>query len=698
MSSSPFVRYVAALIAGILSYESSILDVKISYSLGLLGIGVYVISFFYSSSKKTPLFSLGKGVGALLFLVSLGWLTAYLHSDNQQTKHLTNLSDTLQAYEGTIAAQPEEKARTYRVELELLRGRTKHGWQPITGRVIVYLDKNKLALPTYGERWLVNGAPRPIDTPLNPGEFNYQRYLRHRNIYHQQYLRQHQRTIIGFTPSNRLTALAIQINQWADRAFTHHIKDRPAYAIVNAMLLGVRDDLDPELYRAYAAAGAIHILSVSGLHVGILFMVLTWVLGFLKKSPKGKWTLAVIQLSILWFYALITGFSPAVLRSAGMFTLLILAQAGNRPQQLGNTLSASAFFILLFSPFSLFSAGFQLSYLAVAGIGFLHPFLYQSFTFRYHWLNKLWELSAVALVAQLVTFPLGIYYFHQFPTYFLLANPMVIGLSNVLLPLAMLTLACSWIPGLNTLLGFLLEKTAWLLNSTVALTSRLPGAIQEGFWLSAIELLLLYGIIGCGALLVLQRTRMYLWGLACQSLLFGALLSFDYYQQAHQHRLAVHFLPHRTAISLTQGHQSTLLTDLDIAKDPRSFDFYLKNTFSSWGIKKLTIVRTDSLPYQRAVYHTKDYTLLIWQGKSLLLVNRLTGRNYWQLPAIVDYLIIRKNALQQWSQLDGRVVARHILFDDSNRTQLTDRLLTDARQRGVVCYAVRQQGAYVHEL
>jgi competence protein ComEC len=171
------------------------------------------------------------------------------------------------------------------------------------------------------------------------------------------------------------------------------------------------------------------------------------------------------------------------------------------------------------------------------------------------------------------------------------------------------------------------------------------------------------------------------------------------YEQRHQQRLAVHFLPHRTAVSLTDGYASTLLTDLDTA-DIRSYDFYLKATFGQWGVNKLLIAsaKADSLAFVPAYHRTKEYALWVWKGKTVLLVNKLTGYSRWRLPAVVDYLIIRRNALQEWNQLNGRIVARHIIFDDSNKTPLTDKLLAEARQRGITCYSVRQMGAYVADL
>ena len=714
MRGQPFIRYVAALIAGILLYNLLPDSYALPLSAFVVGLCFFSWGFVRNAKQVIKPIQYLSGAGGLILLLALGWAITYQRTARNQLDNLIYLTDTLQAYEGVIAAQPEERAKTYRVELAIRRGRWQPkqlasqvdsvnkpdgSWHPLSGRVIVYIDKAAQPMPQYGEVWLVAGSPRPIDPPLNSNEFNYKRYLSYRNIYHQQYLRPFQRQVIGIDPPNRLTQLATIVNRWADGTITRLVGSRAEYAIVNAMILGVRDDLDPELYRAYSAAGAVHILSVSGLHVGILFQVLTLLLGFLAKRRRGKWLMAGLQLSILWFYALVTGFSPPVLRSAGMFSMVILSNAFGRQQHLPNTLAASAFFILCFDPYALFSAGFQLSYLAVVGINAWHPSLYQSVMLPNRWANRLWELTAVALVAQLITFPLGVFYFHQFPTYFLLANPIVIGMSEILLPLAMATLALSWIPYVGEGLGWLLQKTAWLLNYAVTQTGQLPGAAWEGLWLSPTAMLLTYAIILGGVTVLLSRSRTYFWLTASATVLLAGLLIWEEYQQTHQRRVTVHFLPHRTAVSLTDGHQSTLLTDLD-TNDTRSYDFYLKNTFGGWGVSNLSTVRigSNSLPQRPTCHRTRDYELWVWRGKSLLLVNKLSGKNHWRLPAVVDYLIIRRNALRDWNQLSGRVVARHIIFDDSNKTPLTDKLLAEAKQRGIVCYSVRQMGAYMAEL
>ncbi|AUD02830.1 ComEC/Rec2 family competence protein [Spirosoma pollinicola] len=707
MKGNPFVRYAAALIAGICLYVWQPDRAELPLVVLVGGVALFTWGIYKRLGEQIKPIQVSSGIGGLFILVALGWAITYQHTALNQPASIVHLSDTLRAYEGVVVTQPEERAKTFRVEVAILRGKWGNqvkDWQSLSGRVIVYLDKAGQSMPRYGEVWLVSGSPRTIDPPLNPGEFNYKRYLSYRSIYHQQYLRPFNRTVLGVDPPSRITNLATQVNRWADSVFTHQVGSRAEYGIVNAMILGVRDDLDTELYRAYSTAGAVHILSVSGLHVGILFAVLTYLLSFLIKRPKGKILMAVIQLAILWFYALVTGFSPPVLRSAAMFSILIIANASGRQQQLTNTLGASAFFILCFDPYALFSAGFQLSYLAVAGIGAWQSSLYQSLTFRYRWTNKLWELTAVAIVAQLITFPLGVFYFHQFPTYFFLANPIVIVMSELLLPLAMATLAFSWVPFLNDSLGWLLHKAAWMLNYAVTQTGQLPGAAWDGLWVSQSAMGLIYAIIFCGITLLLTRQRVYIWATCVAALLLAGEIIWSDYQQAHQQRLAVHFLPHRTAVSLTNGHRSLLFTDLDSA-DTRSYDFYLKNTFGLWGVSDLATINattnsgtSNSMKQLPVFYQTRDYALGVWQGKTLLVVNKLTGPNHWRLPAVVDYLIIRRNALREWGQLNGRVVARHIIFDDSNKTPLTDKLLAEAKGLGITCYSVRQMGAYVADL
>ena len=700
MRGYPFFRHTIALMVGIFLVENFPDLIWWAVGVGLLSATVYGY-FIWKNERRTirPL-SLPQGLLLLLIFAALGSLLQYASDPRHRADYIGHAPQQPDAYEAVVTNLPESRAKTYKVELQLRRGRVGSHYQPMSGRVMAYLAKGDSTTPTplprYGDVWLVLRPPLPADPPLNPAEFDYRRYLAHRGITHQQYILPWQRHLLGNDPPNPLTALAYRVNHLADSLFTTRIGTRAEYGIVNAMLLGVRDDLDQGQYDAYAAAGAVHILSVSGLHVGILFLIMSWLIRRIAPKQANSWWVALLKISVLWFFALMTGFSAPILRSALMFSFLLGAGLINRSVSLLNTLAASAFIILCYDPNAAFSAGFQLSYLAVFGIGAWVPDVMQRFRNKNTLVTKLWELTVVALMAQLFTFPLAIYYFHTFPPYFLLANPVVMGLSTVLVPLALATFMLGWVPYLGGGLGWLLRGVAWALNQSAEWIAGLPGAVWDGLWLSEVGLGLMYLILGGIGMVALTRQRFFVHATAVLALLLTVLTIVEIMQQDNQRRLTVHFMPRKTAVSLTLGHQTTVLTDVDWQTDPRQYNFNLKNTFGQWGIRQVNVgsLLADTVARMPTYWHSPDMALTVWQGRSVLLINRLSDNGRWQLPALIDYVVVRRNALRSWEQLDNHLVARQYIFDDSNTLIRTDSLLAQAKRRGIVCHSVRQMGQF----
>ncbi|GAB3338285.1 ComEC/Rec2 family competence protein [Larkinella ripae] len=687
----PFVRYTLALIAGIVAYLFLPGNPIIGGALLLVNTSILVATLIGNRSLLAVL----KGLSGLGALGCLGWILTGWHTAANDPENISHLKRPIRAYEAVVDGQAENRAKTFRLELSVRKVLTDRSWRPASGRLIVYLDKTVSEKPRYGDVWLVRGEPRPIDPPLNPGEFNYKRFLAHRGIYHQQYLRPTDRVVMGRQPPHWLKAQAYTLNAWADSVFTSHLGNGQEFAIVKAMILGVRDGIDTDLQQAYSAAGAVHILSVSGLHVGVLFTALSFVLAFLKRSKAGQYAFAAIMLALLWFYALMTGFSAPVLRSAFMFSLLLIGQTIGRANNPLNTLATSAFLILLFDPYAVTTAGFQLSYLAVGGLILWHRGLYQSFTLRHRWADWLWKLTAVSLVAQLVTFPLGIFYFHQFPTYFWLANPVVIPLSSLVLILAVGLLVVGWVPYVGLLVGKTLFWAMWLLNQSIVLTETLPQSILKPLMTTPWELGLLYAVILSGVALLTRREKRFGWLLAACSVVLAGSVGWTTVRQKNQRLLLVHFVPHQSALSLVWGRSAVLLTREALTDQSREVRFYVRNTWDSLGVSRVRYAQPDRINKPVPVFQNRSLELIHWQCKRILIINRLRRSDPWRLPVPVDYLIISRNAVQEWAQLKNRVAARHIIFDDSNKTPLTDRLLAEARERGISCHSVRQQGAFV---
>jgi competence protein ComEC len=273
--------------------------------------------------------------------------------------------------------------------------------------------------------------------------------------------------------------------------------------VAEAMLLGVKTKIDFETLSTYSALGAIHILSVSGLHVGLLYLGLSLVFGFLLKlRPAGPWAFFGLMLALLWCYAGISGFSLPVLRSAWMFSVILFAKTFLRRQESLNTLAFSAFVLLFIHPASLFDPGFQLSYLAVWGLIAFQQRWVKLICFRgwMRWpLTKIWELTCVALAAQVFTWPLIVYYFHQLPhpLSFLLLNPFLILFSSIALFLGFLTLSVgAFLPEWAFLpLAFLLSGSFQVLHGIMFAWVERVTSVIPFLHLARLELILYFASI-----------------------------------------------------------------------------------------------------------------------------------------------------------------------------------------------------------
>jgi competence protein ComEC len=243
-----------------------------------------------------------------------------------------------------------------------------------------------------------------------------------------------------------------------------------------------------------------HILAVSGLHVGILYWLFSILLYRHKKIRQKGWLNSVLILLGLWIYAGITGFSPSVLRATLMFSFIVMATLLGKSSNIYNTLAVSAFVLLLGSPLLVFSVSFQLSYLAVLGIVYMQPKIYRWLTFNNFILRQLWMWTSVYLAAQLATTPISLYYFHQFPTYFIIANWIVVPAAFLIFTLGLGLLLTGWSSSLSACIGWILEQLTWLVNQFVAWMNNLTYSVITSIYISIQDLLLWYGVILFGLL------------------------------------------------------------------------------------------------------------------------------------------------------------------------------------------------------
>ena len=323
--------------------------------------------------------------------------------------------------------KPDRYNKKYIASVQAINGKS------VLGRCLLYIPMDSLsAAPVIDDVLLVYVHLSKIRTPLNPHQFNYSKYMKTLGVYHEIRLKEEyivKKTLGGLT----LKGLAEKSREYLIKKLEKTSIEKDQRAILQALVLGQKRDISRELYSNYAAAGAVHILAVSGLHVGILFLLFSKVLSFLNYLKYGRIIRSALLIICLWGFAFITGLSPSVTRAVTMFSLFAFATAIDRQTSTVNTLFLSYFLLLLINPLLILHIGFQLSYLAVLSIIVIQPKLTKYYRPKFFVDKLLWDVSTVSFAAQIGLAPLSLYYFHQFPGLFFLTNIMVIPVLSMLL-------------------------------------------------------------------------------------------------------------------------------------------------------------------------------------------------------------------------------------------------------------------------
>ena len=439
---------------------------------------------------------------ALVPLVAIIWLSGYMG------KPLNLLKDTDVDYldRDTILAMrllsnAQERTKTFRYEAEVEGG----------GKVLLYLQKDSMPMPVMGDVLLVETQ---VCRGGKSGKFDYGLYLRRQGIVGTCWALRRNWQLIGHEDDMGLKGLAKRSQYFLYQQYRKMGIEGQELGIISALTLGYREDLDKDVQRAFSASGAMHVLAVSGLHTGIVWGIVMWILtlgGLYKPLWEDKfrrWLLNISTIVLIWAYAFLTGLSPSVMRSALMLTFWALSSLLEQQTSRWNPLLAAAVVILIVNPLALWSVSFQLSFAAVAGIMLFGSSMQQAVVSK----GRVWQsvsgLLIVSLAAQLGTMPLTLHYFGQTSNYFALTNLIVVPMAGILLSLGSSTLAMSWC-AVGEWLGLATKWCTWLLNQAVQWIESLPYSTTH-IHLSEWGVIGLYGAIICG-LLMMRGGKVHWW-------------------------------------------------------------------------------------------------------------------------------------------------------------------------------------------
>jgi len=569
--SLPFLKLLIPLLFGILLGNYA-LKAPWYYYLFFYAYSLLLFYVFHRLRSSGSAFIYIKAIALFLHILCLGIFITKYHSSRFE-----NTEDLIQGRVYLLTENWTKKKNYYTAKAEILTDRKK-------SMVLLRLKSESCPDGKSGDILLSNTLAYPIKEPQNPLQFNYKSYLKSQDIAYTLYLKEGHYLSIP-RASTRIADLFSHSKEKLINSLNSMPLDKRSNAFIKALLLGDKSSLDPSTKKAFSIAGATHVLAVSGLHVGIIVSLFSVLLNFLLiKVDKRKtaWLKSILLLVVIWIYAGITDFSPSILRASVMFSFLSIGLSLTRHSNIYNTISIAAFFMLIINPDNLYAVGFQLSFLAVLGIVYFYPRLSRLFYFKNRLIQKTWNLCAVSIGAQITTFPLALYYFHQFPSYFLLSNLVVIPAAFIVLLLSILLLSFSWIPYVIELLSFALNKIISVLHLCIHFIEKLPFSSVQHVYVSLAQLFLLLGtLLFLTFFLNTKNVRHLYSSLFVCTLFFAAKI---------QHQLMTHQKQQVLVYSIAQETAIHIIDHLDHVL---IFDYSAKD-----GIKKLSYASANFLQYK----------------------------------------------------------------------------------------------------
>ena len=370
-----------------------------------------------------------------------------------------------------------------------------------------------------------------------------------------------------------------------------------------------------------------------------------------------------------------------------------------------NTLVVSVFVLLVYNPFMITEVGFQLSYLAVFGIVYLHPKLFPQLIMPNRLLYQIWTITSVSLCAQLMTFPLGLLYFHQFPNLFVVSNLIIIPLTTAIIYGCIALMSFASLQYVGVILAKICELAIWFVNQTVLLVDRIPYAVTNGISITVIETWLIYVMIFFGLFYLMQKRAIMLQGFLVISILLVILQIKENLQINKQQRMVVYNINNHSAIDLVNGRENIFISDTILSQDKNALRFHIRQHWWKNGLYATVIPATttkatsqnsdDNYFYDPPFLFFADQK---WVHVDSSYAKKLLNVNVPSQPLKADVLLLSENAHVTLKRLRQFISASQIIIDSSNKKWKSDRWMKEADSLKLNCYSIPDKGAFIQEL
>jgi competence protein ComEC len=697
---APFLRLIFPLIIGIvLRINFSIPE---GYVFSLLTI-TFVAAFCFTIFEKLAInyrYRWIPGLSIHLIIFCLGVIFTDVKFQSFENKW--NETNSPVNLIGIVSEPPGVKPNSIQCFVAVDQIAQGKQFSPSNTKILVYIqkDSNSLKLKA-GDAIVMRLQLNKIKSTGNPFEFDYGKYLSYQGVHLSGYVNGHSWKLLTNNKLPFYQMIAYNVQAKLLSIFTKIGLSGDELGVTSALIIGDKTYLDDDIKQAYVASGTMHILAVSGMHVALLYWVLNMLLSFLERNKLSRIIKLILLLLAVWFYALITGLGGSILRAATMITFIIVGQSFNKNINIFNSLAVSAFLLLIINPFNLIDVGFQLSYCAVISIVIFYPFIYEIIDFN-DWLpDQLWSLTAVTIAAQILTTPISLFYFHQFPNLFLVSNLVMIPLSTIIMYFVMVLLPLSGFNWLAKIMGKVLDFLVWLLNKVVLTIEHLPYALTKGVYITWLDVCLLYMFVCFVTLYLLRKSGLY-FAVALSSiallLLHGSLVK---YQNSVRKEIVVYNDAKNIVIQFHNGNKSVWIVG---ARDSR-IDRYMNIAIQARKVKENKIYFLDSVQQQTKgkgkwlesylwvrgnCIQFFDKKIVISDGNE---VTRTTAN-----PIKADYLIVRDLKGSSLQELKNNYLVQLVVLNASIKEPKAKRAEEIFDDKKVPVYSIDAKGAWVFNL
>jgi competence protein ComEC len=684
---SVFIRLLPPFISGVIFQW----QFSIAFSFLILALLLCLLLLLAYSCLSVPTrfkFSFLNGIICFVLFSCIGATLTFTKNVQHSPKWFGNYYTDSSALLVTSIEPPVVKERSIKVMANVSAVITNNHSVDTKGKIILYIDRNTpITSLQYGTSLLFKKKIQEIRSSGNPGTFDYRQYCLFQGISHQVYLGKNEFSHLPELYKRAFPSFIFSLKQKILSILKKYIRGEKETGLAEALLVGYRDDLDKSLVQSYSNTGVVHIIAISGLHLGLIYLLMVKLVRPISRLKKFKWLCPLLIISGLWLFSLLAGAQPSVLRSALMFSCLAIGEGFNRKTNIYNSLALSAFLLLCFNPFTLWDTGFQLSYAAVISLVIFMRSINNLICFKSKLLNATWKLCAVTLSAQVMTLPLCIYYFHQLPACFLVTNLVAIPLSSIILVGEIILVAISFFSFPASIIGQLLSFLTRSMNNLIEAIDTLPFSTWGNLQVSHTQTIILFLLIIAFSYWLMQKKLAGLKAGLIFLLAFLLLRSSSFITCRQQSRLIVYNIPQKKAIDLIEGNHYLFIGDSSLQSGTaRNFHLNPARTLFRCTVESKISAGHNPIPF------------LTWQGKHILLVDaELTFKTAAHKPSI-DLLILSGRPLLTLKNIFRALKIKQVVADSSVPRWKAASWKKECEQLGIPWHDVNEKGAFAIKL